>query len=296
MSSARKASSRRINLRIIGLVVLALTVFLGVLTIIGSASRSYTVAVATKAVLAGQALSADAYRMVTINGDLPTNDQGVTPFIQEEDIDSILGAVLINNVYPGSFLQKSDFFIPAKYDPANPTQVYAHRLTELLPKDGRTVVIIGDPTSTFVQAGDFVDVYAVREMIMPDGSSQKITQKMFTKRVLFAITRPIPGPEGSADYVPNGTAFGLQLNAQEAQDLIYAQSVGEIRISLSNPESVDNPQTIVTDQDYFNKTYLVTTIEPSPSPSSEPSLEPSPFASPAPNESQIPSPSTQPLP
>jgi hypothetical protein len=85
---------------------------------------------------------------------------------------------------------------------------------------------------------------------------------------------------------PSGTFFALgNINAQEAQDLIWAQANGTIRISIATADT-NGSTTTVSDQNSFNQTYGQSVSgSPAPSSSANPGSNPAPVATPTPASS-----------
>lgn len=302
MTSTRTKSGSRFNLRIIGLVAIGFAVFLGAIVFFGSASKSYTVAVANQMIPAGGTLATEAFTMVPVSGDQPAlaEDQP-SQMLTESNIDTYRGQMLTNTVYPGEVLQAGDFFNPSAYDPTKPAdqQIKALRLSDLLPKNARGILLYpaqNDPTSTFVQAGDLVDVYWVPNIpsiVNPESAAHQ-SQKLFTKRVLFVLPRLVPaaGQEGATDYTPTGNAYLLDLTDEEAGSLSCAMANGDIRLALAGPNSDPVGQTVTVDPTYFPQLCAITsgTLVPSPSPSESPAASSSevPSGSPAASPSGTP--------
>jgi Flp pilus assembly protein CpaB len=292
---AIRRGGRTAKIRLFGLTVLAVAVFIGVVSVVSAMSQSYRVVVATTMIPAGSQLTEGAYTIVEVSGVPPTVPNLESQFLSPDELDDYRGRLLTTTVYPGSILQKGDFYRPQTYDPSAPSQQYVYRLTELAGKDQRVVVIDGDPTSTFVQVGDYVDVYWIHEVPDPTtGSSENVVQKIFTKRVIYAIQRPLPPAQDDGSttdtYTPPGTYFVLDLTAQEAQDLVYFQANGQLRIAIAAPNLTETTPTTITNKSYIEQTYGI--VIPSPSPSAEPapSTEPEPSIAPAPSPSTSPAP------
>lgn len=284
MSSSRpRGSSRRFNVRLVALLLVAMAVMLGAIVTVGSITRSYAAIVATQVLSAGTPLADGQFAVIKVSGDAPFHEGSTASRpLNDADLDTYRGRLLTNTVYPGSILQTGDFYVPTTFDPANPEQSYATRLTELLGKDQRALVIEGDPTSTFVQVGDYIDVIWLPDFdklnapqIGPDGNPLPLTnsytnsaQRLFTKRVVYAVPRPAIDPAGNPSEQTTGTIFILDLSAQESQDLIWAQNNGTLRITLASPESVTGAGTNVTTPDYFKNLYNINTgpaVTPVPS-------------------------------
>lgn len=290
MSSSRPRGSRsRFNIRLVALLLVAVAVFLGVIVAVGSLTRSYTVIVATQIISSGTPLADGQFAVVHVNGDAPSLEGSTASRpLNDADLDLYRGLLLTNTIYPGSILQTGDFYAAITYDPAHPEQSYATRLTQLLGKDARALVIEGDPTSTFVQVGDYIDIIWLPNfaelntpVLGPDGNPLPLTtlytnsaQRLFTKRVIYAVPRPAIDPAVDPAGQTTGTVFILDMSAQESQDLIWAQANGTLRITLASPESVSGTGTTVTTPDYFNNLYnIVTSPAPSVSPTPTPAIE-----------------------
>jgi Flp pilus assembly protein CpaB len=268
--SVQKAKPRRgLNIKIIGVIMLGGALALGALVLGTQGTRSYRPAVASTTIAAGSPLSADEFSVDgSIAGDPPS-----AMVLTAESVQPLIGQLATSTIYPGQVLQTGNFFNPLAYDPTQPTQAYTTRLTQLLTKDQRGLILLGDPTSTFVQVGDYIDVYWINDTSV---------RKLMTKRVIYSIVRNLPASNAAgADYTPAGTSFILDLSSQEAQDLIYAQQHGQLRVSIASPDSALGVPTCETTADYFARTYKVTIPGVTPGSGSNGGLFP-PTSTPAP--------------
>jgi Flp pilus assembly protein CpaB len=300
---AKPRSGRRVNVRIILAGVLVFIAFVGAAEFVSVVNRSYTAVFATHLIPAGAILTADDFQVVPVSGGAaPALPDSATALIDSGSIQDFVGRIAVNTIHTGSPLLYGDFFRPSVDNPvdaspvpgaspvSNPvaSQYYVFSFSELLKPEDRAVVIVGDPTSSFVRVGDYVDVFFI---------SPTSVRRLFTKRVIYAIPQPDPSAIGDTN-TPTGTAFILELNAQEAQDLIFAQTQGTLRIGLASPDSVNSTGTVVeTTPDYFSKTYSVTlpgVPTPQPGPSALPSGGGGGLPLPSPTPGGLPLPSATP--
>lgn len=275
----QRPKSRLLNLRILVLLGLSTVVFIGILLVTGSGRNSYEVLVANGYLAPGQKFTELAYTRLLLSGDPLSSARGEV-FLTPENVEQFYGRIVVNGVYPGDPIRTSDFYRPAcdeaalatpvtpdaSADPSGVAQgTFVYRLSELLCEGRRIVVIDGDPTSTFVRAGDIVDLYLVEDVA--DGGA--LVTQLFTKRVIYVITRSIPvaGDPATDQFSPRGTAFVLDLTPDEVSRLLAAQANGTIRVSIAAPNAIDSGGTPVT---------------PSPSPSVPGLPEVSPTPSPLP--------------
>jgi len=125
-----------------------------------------------------------------------------------------------------------------------------------------------------------VDVYFVSSL---DNS----VRRLFTKPVILVVPIPVPGTNDQGGVTqPSGTFFALgNINAQEAQDLIWAQANGTIRISIATADTNDSTTT-VSDQNSFDQTYGQNVSgSPTPGNSANPGNSSAPQATPTPASS-----------
>ena len=304
---AKPRGGRRLNIRIILAGVLVFVAFIGAAEFVQIVNRSYTAAFATRLIPAGAVLTAEDFQVVPVSGgDAPALPGAAPALIDSANIQSFIGRIAVNTIHLGSPLLYGDFFKPADANNPNPidaspapgaalasnpvaSQFYVFSFSELLKPTDRAVVIVGDPTSSFVRVGDYIDVYFI---------SPTSVRRLFTKRVIYAITQPDPTLSGNTN-TPSGTSFILELNAQEAQDLIFAQTQGTLRIGLASPDSISGtaPNLVETTPDYFSKTYQVTLpgiAAPAPSPSALPGSGGGGLPLPSPTPGGLPLPSASP--
>jgi len=220
--------------------------------VMSSMSRQYTYFVATREVPAGSYLTADEVQTETGTGD-PSGPNIIT---NVDDMNARLGTLVIRELLPNDVLEYSSVYFHRPESTASDnvySQQYAWRFTEILPAGSRAVVITGDPTTTYVRAGDYVDVYYAGT----DPIAGVTVRLMYQAQVLYAIPQPDPANNANTGgaSVPTGTSFVLDLTPQQAQDLIWAQVNGNIRVALAAPDVTPNAPVVITDQTYFDQTY-----------------------------------------
>lgn len=317
---------RLINMRLTILVGLMFVVGVSVFGVLSAAQPSYYyIHVASRYLTPGMPLTANDLELVEAQGNGPGrlsfwgDGAGfIDTYITPEQMTEILAQtpIMVNTRYPGDEVRLSDLYVPSavacasgvgsaaapvpSLDPATPPR-FAHRLTDLLCGNQRAIVITGDATSTFARAGDLVDLYIV---LTNDDST--VVKRLMTKRVIYVIDRLIPSDPYELDgYVPTGTTLILDFSAQDAQDLIYASTIGSLRIGLASPLSDDG--TTVTEQSdaqRFVNTYgfqipgldILPEVLPETSPTPSPTPSPAPNSSPSPSPSPTPKPSPTPTP
>jgi hypothetical protein len=276
---------RKLNLPLILAGVVIIGAFAVVFFFLSSMNKQYTYFVAITEVPAGSVLTSAEIAPRTGSGDPIGN-----VIVGTDNMNAHLGQLVTRELLVGDVIQYSTLFWHADNSANNPAdpnagQHYAYRFTQLIPSDNRGVVINGDPTTTYVRAGDYVDIY------FADAAS---VRRMFEAQVLYAIpqTDPASGAAAGQVGVPTGTSFVLNLTPQQAQDLVWAQQNGTIRVALAPPDVNQNSTTKITDQTYFDQTYGVSAVGPVPSGSGA-SLPPLSQATPAPSQGVpgLPSPS-----
>ena len=284
--TAARSGGRSINLMLILGGVAIIGVFALVFYSLSSLNKQYTYFVATHEVPAGAVLQSTDIAPMTGAGDPIGNNV----IVGTDAMNSHLGQLVTRELLTGDVLQYSALFWAADNsgnNPADPNagQHYAYRFTQLIPANNRGVVITGDPTTTYVRAGDYVDIYYA------DATS---VRRMFEAQVLYAIPQadPASGAAAGAVGVPTGTSFVLNLTPQQAQDLVWAQQNGTIRVALAPPDVTGGSTTQITNQTYFDQTYGVSAAGPVASGSGA-SLPPVSGASPVPSQGVpgLPSPS-----
>lgn len=280
----QRSKPRLLNLRVIVLLMLSAIVFFGIFAVTGANRSAYEVLVASGYLAPGQKFTELAYSRVLFQGDPLQSARGEV-FLTPENVAEFYGRVVVNGIYPGDPIRVSDFYRPACDEAAvapSPSPdvelsdgTFVYRLTELLCEGRRVVVIEGDPTSTFARAGDIVDLYLVDDVV--DAGVQ--VTKLFTKRVIYVITRSIPvaGDPATDQFNPRGTAFVLDLTADEVGTLLGAQASGTIRISIAPPSALEE-----------------SIVEPTPTPTPVPSLPVTP--TPVPSIPIVPTPTPLPTP
>jgi Flp pilus assembly protein CpaB len=243
---------------------LNLTLLLGGVAIVGTfalvfyillgLNKQYTYFVAIREVPAGAVLESTDITAMTGSG----NPIGSNVIIGTDEMNAHLGQLVTRELLVGDVIQYSTLFWQAdnsSNNPADPNagQHYAYRFTQLIPANDRGVVITGDPTTTYVRAGDYVDIYYA------DATS---VRRMFEAQVLYAIPQVDPASGAAAGQVgvPTGTSFVLNLTPQQAQDLVWAQQNGTIRVALAPPDVTGGSTTQVTNQTYFDQTYGVSAV------------------------------------
>jgi Flp pilus assembly protein CpaB len=277
----QRPKSRLVNLRVLVLLALSTIVFFGIFAVTGANRSAYEVLVASGYLAPGQKFTELAFTRALVQGDPLTSSRGEV-FLTPETVSQYYGRIVVNGIYPGDPIRVSDFYRPAcdegltaaaptpSPDPSaaptdQPEADFVYRLTELLCEGRRVVVIEGDPTSTFVRAGDIVDLYLVAD----GGESGTQVTRLFTKRVVYVITRSIPvaGDPATDEFNPRGTAFVLDLTPDEVAILLGAQADGSIRVAIAPPGALDE------------------TVVPV-----EPGVSPTPFPTPSPSVPGLPSP------
>ena len=249
-SGAKHSSALNVPM-ILGAIAI-IGVFASVFYVMTSLNHQYTYFTATRDVPAGSFLTSDDIATVTGTGD-PSGPNVITNI---DDMNARLGTLVVRELLPGDTLQYSTVYFHRVTDTNTDitSQQYAHRFTEILPAGSRAVVITGDPTTTYVRAGDYLDVY------FADDNS---VRRMFESKVIYAIPQIDPANNAAAGggvSAPTGTSFVLDLTPQQAQDLVWAQLNGTVRVALAAPDVTSNSSTVITDQTYFNTTYGVSQV------------------------------------
>lgn len=293
------------NLGVISVVAIALALGLVAAIVVGQMTRTHDTLVAVRDIPTGTPLSAEMFVIQASPGDPPADEWGRNLLVTRDDLEGVqglFGRLATSNISAGVPLYKSMFFIPGS-DP-NPgeefSQFYTDRFSQLLPQDGRAVVLAGDPTSPYARPGDFVDVFYYFEST--DGIERVV--RMFTTRVLYVIIPPPPLPDEPVTE-SRGTVYILDTDPQQAQDLVYAEMTGAVRIAIANPTSGEPVPVVPTDPFYFEQRYGIPAApEPSPDPglptdglpTFEPGPEPAPTEEPepAPTEGSEPEPQPEP--
>ncbi len=242
------------------LIGVSIAVYIGMSTM----SKHYTYFTATRDIPAGAYLTEGDLQAVTGNGD----PSGPNIIVGTDDMNARLGTLVIRELLFGDTFQYSTVYFLRADQVSAPGdalagQHFAYRFTEILPPGSRAIVINGDPTTTFVHAGDYMDVYF---------SDESSVRRMFEAKVIYAIPQPDPAAGAATEggvSTPNGTSFVLDLTPQQAQDLVYAQTHGTIRVGLAAPNVDPNSNTATTDSTTFDKTYGATNVT-GPSASSAP--------------------------
>ena len=248
MTASRKARGGRFPVRLIAILMIALAVGGLVLFVGASATKSYTAAIVTvQRINAGEALAKTSYEIRSFSGDPASGD-----ILDAKTAPSFEGKIATSSIYQGAVLQASMFFQPVEsFDPANPP--YTNRISELIPKDSTGIVILGDPTSSLVQAGDRIAIYFAPKVT--GSMATDYVTRLMVKRVLYAI--PITTISDGARV--SGTQFITDLSGQEAVDLTYAQRNGQLYIGLvsdlTNYDASVGPCTV--DASKFASTYRV---------------------------------------
>jgi hypothetical protein len=232
---------------------------------------TFTTVAATHDIATGVKLAEGDFTPVVL-----ANVPAGTLLLSTGEARDMIGRVATTTIFKGTLLQKSFFYRPgpapaASGNPGDPlaAQAYAYRWTELLTGDNRGVVIIVDPTSTYVSPGDYVDVVFVSDVSVA---------RMFTKKVLYVVPRTDPAASSTNSALPTGTALILDgVTAQEALALDYASVNGRIFVSVASPDSVGIPSTIEMTPEEFTKMFGITT----PGNSAPPFVEPSPTPAPS---------------
>jgi Flp pilus assembly protein CpaB len=283
-SGGRGGRSLNLTLVLGGVAIVA--TFALVFYFLSSMNKQYTYFVAIKEVPAGAMLQTTDIQAMTGSGD-PIGDNVI---VGTDEMNSHLGQLVTRELLVGDVLQYSSLYWHSDNSANNPSdpnagQHYAYRFTQLIQPNNRGVVITGDPTTTYVRAGDYVDVYYA------DATS---VRRMFEAQVMYAIPQsdPASGAGSGQVGVPTGTSFVLNLTPQQAQDLVWAQQNGTIRIALAPPDVTGGSTTQVTNQTYFDQTYGVSSVSPVSSGSGS-SLPPVSGVTPAPSQGVpgLPSPS-----
>lgn len=294
--------ARGLNFRLLaaGLCILLLAGL--TVTFFSSGPAPHTVVVATRDIPAGATLQATDFAPAVIAGDLPNS-----LLLSEEEAAALVGRMATSDIASGALLQKSNFYVrrdPAATpgpsdDPAAFAQRYAYRLSEIIPAGSSVVVLEGDPTASYVKAGDTVAVFTIHT-----GS----VAMLFTAKVLYAVPRPDPANDPTYSTLPTGTSLVLDTTPAQAAALMFAEefaSGGQIRIALVSPDTAELPITPELTDQLFSETYHVTiggfTPEPLPSTAPEesaapadggivplPSTDPGASSSPSPRPSSIP--------
>lgn len=284
-SSKRPRGSRTVNIRLILAFIIAAIVAGGFFYL--RAPQPVVVLMAATTIEAGQPLTEADFVPVDFEAkDLPDT------LLQPGDEVEFLGKVATTTIHAGSLLQRSDFYVrPLSDEPlaVGESPVLSTSWSQLLGPDDHAVAIQGDPTTSFVRAGDVVDLFYVYENVEEGGGV--IVQQLFTRRVLFAIPTPLATADGGS---ATGTVVVIRTNAKEAQDLIFAQQTGELRVAVAAPtveedpiEPVDartvSPTTAASFEEDYNVT-LPESIGEEAAPTDEPTEEPSESGLPVPSE------------
>ena len=249
--------------------VLAVAVFASVFYFMAAASSQYTYFTANKVIAAGEVLNATDVTQQTASGSIPGNNL----IVGQDAMNNVLGEMVVKDIDVNDVIQYTSLLDRTKTDGV-------YRFSQLLKKDERGIVISGDPTSAYIRKGDDVDVYFV-------SSADNSVRRLFTKPVILVVPIPVPGTNDQGGVTqPSGTFFALgNINAQEAQDLIWAQANGTIRISIATADTNDSTTT-VSDQNSFDQTYGQNVSgSPTPGNSANPGNSSAPQATPTPASS-----------
>ena len=264
----------RLNIRLILAGVLVFAVLVGTGLFIQAVNRSYTAAIANQLITAGSPLTSTDYTIATFIGE-PPSDQ----VVNNSQVNDFLGKIATSDIHTGAPLLRSDFYVPidisaaASANPSDPqaAQQYAYRMTELLGPNERAVALLGDPTSSFIRTGDYIDIF----WITPDNT---VRQLLAHKKVVYVV--PQGDPAANAISAPTGTTFIVEpISVQEASDLFYAETNGQVRIGLASPASNPVVQGNESTSDWMSNTYKVTLPGAS---------VPPPGATPAPTDTPVP--------
>ena len=233
-----KSGGKLVNIPLIIGGVLIVAVFASVFYFMTTASSQYTYFTANKVIAAGEILTATDLSQQTASGGVPGNNI----IIGQDAINNVLGEMVVKDIDVNDIIQYTSLLDRTKVNGV-------YRFSQLLKPNERGIVISGDPTSAYIRKGDNVDVYFISSL---DNS----VRRLFTKPIILVVPIPVPGTNDQGGVTqPSGTFFALgNINAQEAQDLIWCQANGTLRISIATADTTDSATT-VTDQNSFNQTY-----------------------------------------
>jgi Flp pilus assembly protein CpaB len=262
-----KGSRKLVNIPLIIGGVLVVAVFASVFYFMTTASSQYTYFTANKVIAAGEVITVTDISQQTASGSIPGNNI----VIGQDAMNNVLGEMVVKDIDVNDVIQYTSLL-----DRTKANGVY--RFTQLLKPTERGIVISGDPTSAYIRKGDNVDVYFV-------SSTDNSVRRLFTKPVILVVPIPVPGTNDQGGVTqPSGTFFALgNINPQEAQDLIWAQANGTVRISIASADTAGSTTT-VSNQNSFNQTYGQS-VSGSPAPSSSPGSSGAPQATPTPASS-----------
>jgi Flp pilus assembly protein CpaB len=264
-----KSGRKLVNIPLIIGGVLVVAVFASVFYFMTTASSQYTYFTANKVIAAGEVITVTDISQQTASGSIPGNNI----VVGQDAMNNLLGEMVVKDIDVNDVIQSTSLL-----DRTKANGVY--RFTQLLKPTERGIVISGDPTSAYIRKGDNVDVYFI-------SSTDNSVRRLFTKPVILVVPIPVPGTneEGGVTQ-PSGTFFALgNINPQEAQDLIWAQANGTVRISIASADTTGSTTT-VSNQNSFNQTYGQS-VSGSPAPGSSPGSSSAPQATP-PTASSVP--------
>lgn len=255
MANPNPSSRGRSTILVLGVVFVAIAVGIGAFALLGSANQTYSYCTANSVIPAATQLTSDMVSCTSTTGKAPTGADLLTSDTIGQYEQSGFTA---RTILPNDVLQKSDFIRPpapgATFDAAAAQTV--QRFSDLVNGNERAIVIVGDPTTSFLTAGDKIDIFWVGV----SGSSPDVlvARRLMTKMVLYVV--PVTPP--TAGSQPGGTEIILGLTDQEAQNLLYAGYVGDLRIAIVSPLDKSTDQVCQTDETYFANTYGITLPQP----------------------------------
>jgi Flp pilus assembly protein CpaB len=261
-----KGGRKLVNIPLIIGGVLVVAVFASVFYFMTTASSQYTYFTANKVIAAGEILTATDVSQQTASGSIPGNNI----IIGQDAMNNVLGEMVVKDIDVNDIVQSTSLL-----DRTKTNGIY--RFSQLLKTNERGIVISGDPTSAYIRKGDNVDIYFV-------SSTDNSVRRLFTKPIILVVPIPVPGTNEQGGVTqPSGTFFALgNINAQEAQDLIWAQANGTLRISIATADT-NGSTTTVSNQNSFNQTYGQSVSgSPAPGSSDNPGSSSAPVATPIP--------------
>ena len=244
------------NLLLIAGVGIALVAGLLAFVMLGNANQHYAQLIAKHDISLGATIDVGRdFDQQTFSGVEPANA------IDPGNVNLVQGKVTVTSIASGQPLLFSMFYAPqASLAPGASPGASAQpvdRFSELLSDPhSRAIVIDGDPTSALVRTGDHVDL-----VYIDSGSGE--SKVLMTKTVLWTQTGVAVTDKATGTAKFTGVEYILQnLNQQEAQDLLFAQQHGILRIALTSPLSVVTPSPtgalVATTAAYFKQVYGVT--------------------------------------
>ena len=240
---------------VLGVVFIAIAAGGVALAVSSSASQSYSYCTAKVTIPAATQLTSAMVDCQSTTGKAP----GGAEFLTSDTIGQYeQSGFTARTILPNDVLQKSDFIRPpapgATFDPKTAQTV--QRFSDLVSGSERAIVIIGDPTTSFLTAGDKIDIFWVG--VSGSSPNTLVARRLMTKTVLYTV--PVVPP--AAGSQPSGTEIILGLTDQEAQNLLYASYIGDLRIAIVSPLDKSTDQVCQTDETYFANTFGIVLPQP----------------------------------